>query len=63
MNRKYMNSLNQSLIREYTERILETYSPKYIFTSEQHTEKGLEFAAKIVNMFYNNKYKLASDEV
>ena len=61
---KFIAKHNESTIRESAERILETYSPKYIFTCEQHTEKGLKFAAKIVvNIFYNNKQKLASDEV
>ena len=35
---------NESTIRESAEIILETYSPKYILTCEQHSEKGLEFA-------------------
>ena len=59
---KFIARHNKSTIWESAERILETYSPKYIFTCEQHTEKGLKFTAKIVNIFYN-KQKLASDEV
>ena len=60
---KFIARRNQSTIREPAERIFETYSPKYIFTCEQH-EKGLKFAAKIVaNIFYNSKHKLALDEV
>ena len=55
--------INLVTIRESPERILKTYSPKYIFTCEQHTDKGLNFAAKIVvNIFYDIQ-KLASDEV
>ena len=61
---KFIVRYNESTIRESDERILETYSPKYIFTSEQHNEKGLKFAAKIVvNIFYNNKQKLPLDEI
>ena len=61
---KFVARYNQSTIRKFAKRILETYSPKYIFTYEQHTEKGLNFAAKIVvNIFYNNKQKLVSAEV
>ena len=37
---KFIARHNQSTIRESAERILETYSSKYIFTCEQHTEKG-----------------------
>ena len=44
--------------------IMETYSQKYIFTCEQHTAKELKLAAKIVvKISYNNKQKLASDEI
>ena len=51
---KFIARHNQSTIRESAERILETYSPKYIFTCEQHTEKRLKFEAKIVvSIFYN----------
>ena len=61
---KFIAKHNQSTIRESAEIILETYSPKYIFTCEQHSEKGLKFASKIVvNIFYNNKQRLASDEI
>ena len=53
---KFIARHNQSTIRESAERILETYSPKYIFTCKQRTEKGLKFATKVVvNTFYNNK--------
>ena len=53
-----------STTRESAEEILKIYSPKYIFTCEQHIEIGQKFAAKIVvNIFYNNKQKLSSDEV
>ncbi len=45
------------------EQVLEIYSPKYSFTCEKHIEKGLIFAIKIiVNIFYNNKQKISSDE-
>ena len=60
---KFIARHNESTIREPTERILETYSAKYVFISEQHTEKGLKFSVKIViNIFYN-KQNLVSDEV
>ena len=60
---KFIARHNQSTIRKFVERILETYSPRYIFTSEQHTEKGLKFAAKIVVNISYNKQKHVSDEV
>ena len=51
---KFITRHNQSTTRESAERILGIYSPKYIFTSEQCTEKRLKFAAKIVgSIFYN----------
>ena len=54
----------QSTTRKCAEKILETYSPKYIFTCEKHIEKGFKFAIKIVtNIFYNNKQKLSADEI
>ena len=54
----------QSTTRKSAETILETYSPKYVFTCEQHIEKGYKFAAKIViNIFYNNKQKFSLDEI
>ena len=60
---KFIARYNPSTIRVSAERILETFSPKYIFTCEQHIEKGLKFAAKIVvNIFYNRQ-NFASDEV
>lgn len=50
-----MNSLQENL--------LETYSPKDVFTCEHYTEKGIHFAEKIVlNIFYN-KRKFSSEEV
>ena len=46
------------------EQVLGIYSPKYSVTCEKHIEKGLIFAIKIVvNIFYNNKQKISSDEV
>ena len=61
---KFIGRHNQSTIREFAEKNLETYSLKYIFTCEQQTERGFKFAAKIfVNIFYSNKQKLVSDEV
>ena len=45
---KFIARHNKSTIRESAERILKIYSPKYIFTFEQHTKKGLKFAAKII---------------
>ena len=46
------------------EQVFGIYSPKYSFTCEKHIEKGLIFAIKIiVNIFYNNKQKISSDEV
>ena len=52
---KFIIRHNDSIIRESAERILETYSPKYIFTYKQHTEKGLKFAAKIIVNMFNTK--------
>ena len=61
---KFIVKHDESTTRESAERILETYSPKYVFTCEQHTAKGYKFAGKIVvNIFYNNKQKSTLDEV
>ena len=37
---KFVARHNKCITRESVKRILETYSPKYIFTCEQNTEKG-----------------------
>lgn len=42
---KFIVKHNESTSRESAERILETYFPKYVFTCEQHTDKGIHFAA------------------
>ena len=50
--------------RDAAERILKLFAPKSIFTCCDHIELGRKFGARIiVNIFYNNKQKLASDEV
>ena len=55
---------HESTTRVSAEQVLGIYSPKYSFTCEKHIEKGLVFAIKIVvNIFYNNKQKISSDEV
>ena len=44
--------------------ILKLYAPKSVFTCLNHTEWGYTFASKIIiNIFYNNKQKLAGDKV
>ena len=55
---------HESTTRVSAEQVLGVYSPKYSFTCEKHIEKGLIFAIKIVvNIFYNNKQNISSDEV
>ena len=55
---------NHESTRVSAEQVWGIYSPKYSFTCEKHIEKGLIFAIKIVvNIFYNNKQKISSDEV
>jgi hypothetical protein len=50
--------------RDAAERILKLFAPKSIFTCCDHIELGHKFGARIiVNVFYNNKQKLSSDEV
>ena len=58
--KKIMNPQQESLQNKFWEYILQNYC----FTREKHIEKGLIFAIKIVvNIFYNNKQKVSSDEV
>ena len=50
--------------RDAAEKILKLYAPKSIFTCPDHIEWSHKFGARIiVNLFYNNKQKLAADEV
>ena len=61
---QFIEKHKQFTTRQCAEKILETYSPKCIFTCEQHIENGYKFAIRIVtNIFYNNKQKLSSDEI
>ena len=54
----------ESITRVSAEQVLGIYSSKYGFTCEKHIEKWLIFVIKIVvNIFYNNKQKISSDEV
>lgn len=53
-----MNPLHKSLLKELWKLI-----PQNIFTCEQHTEKGIHFAAKFVGNIFYNKQKFSSDEV
>ena len=60
----FIEKHKHSTTRKAAEIILDTYSPKYIFTCDQHIEKGYRFATKIVtNIFYNNKQRLSSDSI
>jgi hypothetical protein len=53
-----------STTRVSAELILQTYAPKSIFTCEKHRDDGYKFTSRIVtNIFYNNKQKIAADEV
>ena len=55
---------NESTTRVSADQVLGIYSPKYSFTCEKQIEKGLIFSIKIVvNIFYNNKQKISSDEL
>ena len=50
--------------RNVAEKILKLYAPKSIFTCTDHIELGHKFGDRItVNIFYNNKQKVTSDEV
>ena len=51
-------------VRKATTYVLQQYGPKCEFTCEEHKNWGFVFATKIViNIFYNNKQKLAADSV
>ena len=51
-------------VRKATTYVLQRYGPKCEFTCEEHKNWGFVFATKIViNIFYNNKQKLAADSV
>ena len=51
-------------VREAFELILKKYATKFDFTCPEHHKWGRKFASKIiVNVFCNNKQKIASDSV
>ena len=51
-------------VRPIAEHLLLKYSPKHVFTCENHVENGYKFAARtIVNIFYNNKQKILCNKV
>ena len=51
-------------VRKATTYVLQKYGPTCEFTCEEHKNWGFVFATKIViNIFYNNKQKLAADSV
>ena len=55
---QFMIKNHKSTTRVFAEQVLGIYSPKCSFTCENHIEKGLIFAIKIVvNIFYNYKQK------
>lgn len=61
---KFIEKHNEVSTRVAAEYVLKTYASNEIFTCEKHTESGRRFAAKIiVNIFFNNKQKLAADSV
>ena len=50
--------------RTVAEYILDTFSPKIGFTCDFHKDWGFRFATKIIiNIFFNNKQKIAADAV
>ena len=50
--------------RTVAEYILDTFAPKIEFTCDIHKDWGFRFATKIIiNIFFNNKQKIAADAV
>ena len=50
--------------RTAAEYVLKKYSQRVYFTCEDHAEWGMHYSTKIIiNIFYNNKQKIAADSV
>ena len=50
--------------RTAAEYVLKKYSQRVHFTCEDHAEWGMHYSTKIIiNIFYNNKQKIAADSV
>ena len=62
---EYVDKLVASTsVRKITEMALHAYAPKSSFACEIHLKNGYKFSIRtVVNIFYNNKQKLARDEV
>ena len=51
-------------VRKSATYVLRKYRPKCEFTCESHQDWGFTFATKfIINIYFNNKQKLAKDSV
>ena len=51
-------------VRQVSNNILQQYAPRVDFTCIDHVKWGFNFATKsIINIFFNNKEKIASDSV
>ena len=56
--------IKATVVRPIAEHLLLNYSPKHVFTCDNHIENGYKFAARtIVNIFFDNKLKIFCNEV